>query len=107
LKKVKENWFHELKHATTTRKTKIAKVRAEPKTMIGTADVNTSAMLPRQCHLSDKLSITLKLHHVRYTWSHFQKMTEMNVSAKKNRLDEQLVIAFFHDFRSEYIYTQS
>jgi len=29
---------HELKHATTTRKTKVAKARAEPKTF-GTADL--------------------------------------------------------------------
>jgi len=31
LKEVKKKWFHELKRATTATKTKVAKVRAEPK----------------------------------------------------------------------------
>jgi len=44
LKKVKKKWSHELKRATTITKTKIAKMRAEPKT-IGTADVNATATL--------------------------------------------------------------
>jgi len=30
--KSKKKWFHELKNATTTTKTKVAKVRAKPKT---------------------------------------------------------------------------
>jgi len=45
LKKVNENYSHELKPASTTTKMKVAKVRAEPKT-IGTANVNAAAMLP-------------------------------------------------------------
>jgi len=40
-----KEWSHELKCATTTIKRKVAKVRAEPKT-IGIADLNTSATLP-------------------------------------------------------------
>jgi len=39
LKKVKNNWSHELKYATTTTERKDAKVRAKLKT-IGSADVN-------------------------------------------------------------------
>jgi len=31
LKKVKKNWSHELKCATTTTKTKVTQVKAEPK----------------------------------------------------------------------------
>ena len=45
MKKVNENYSHELKPASTTTKMKVAKVRAEPKT-IGTANVNAAAMLP-------------------------------------------------------------
>jgi len=45
LKTVKKNWSHELKCATTTTKTKVAKVRAEPKTT-GIAEVIASTTLP-------------------------------------------------------------
>jgi len=38
LKKVKKKWSHELKRATTTTKTKVAKVRVELKAF-GTADL--------------------------------------------------------------------
>jgi len=48
LKKVNRNWFHELKCATTTTKTKVTKARAKTKT-IRTADVNASTMLPWRC----------------------------------------------------------
>jgi len=41
LRKVKKNWSHELKCATTTTKTKVAKVKAEPKS-IGTPDINAT-----------------------------------------------------------------
>jgi len=68
LKKVKNNWIHELKCATTTTKTKVAKVRAELKT-IGTADLNAYAMLP---HDSDKFSVLFKLRLVRCIRSHYQ-----------------------------------
>jgi len=46
LKKVQKNWFHELKRANIATKTNVTKVRAKPQ-IIGTADVNPSAMLPR------------------------------------------------------------
>ena len=52
LKKETKTWSHELKHATTTTKTKVAKMRAKLK-MIGTADQNASAMLPGGCCLSE------------------------------------------------------
>jgi len=39
--KSKENWSHELRHASTTTKTKVSKVRTELKTT-GTADLNTT-----------------------------------------------------------------
>jgi len=48
--KVKKKWSHEVKHATTTTKMKVAKVRAEPKTT-GTADVNAIATLLERCCL--------------------------------------------------------
>jgi len=41
-----------MKHATTTTKTEVTKVRAELKT-ICTADINASATLPQQCCWSD------------------------------------------------------
>jgi len=46
LKKVKKTWSHDLKRATTTTKTKVAKVRVEPKAF-GTADLKwaTTSML--------------------------------------------------------------
>jgi len=46
----KSNWSYAVKHATTTTKTKVTKVRAKPlpKT-IRTADINASAMLSRLC----------------------------------------------------------
>jgi len=59
-----------LKHATTTTKPKVTKVRAEVKTF-GTADVNATAMLPGQCRLNDKLSILFELLHTRRICSHF------------------------------------
>jgi len=44
LKKEEKKWCHELKHATTPNKIKVAKVRAKPKTF-GTADLkHTYAM---------------------------------------------------------------
>jgi len=55
-KKAKKNWSHGLKRATTTSssdsttKTKVAIVRAKPKT-IDTADLNASVTLPCQCCL--------------------------------------------------------
>jgi len=74
LKKVKKNCSHELKHATTTTKMQVAKVRAELKT-IGTADLNASAMLSHQCCLSDKLSVLFEPHHVRRIHSHCLKQS--------------------------------
>jgi len=47
-----------LKCTNITTKTKVTKVRAEPKT-INTADVSTSATLPWQCRWRDKLSVYL------------------------------------------------
>jgi len=47
---------------------KVSKVRAELKT-IGTADVNTTITLPRQCHLI-KLDVRIALY-VRQFHSHF------------------------------------
>jgi len=38
LKKVKKKWSHEFNRATTTTKTKVTKVRVEPKTF-GTTDL--------------------------------------------------------------------
>jgi len=71
LKKVKKNWSHELKSATTTTKTKVAKVRAKPKT-IHIADVNISATLPWLCCQSGKLSVLFELRHVWQTYyNHF------------------------------------
>jgi len=78
LKKVKKNWsWDELKRSTTTSsssttKTKVAKVRAEPKT-IGTADVNASAMLLGWCCLSDKHSVLFEPSPCYASWfrSHF------------------------------------
>jgi len=61
-----------MKHATTITKTKVAKVKAELKT-IRTADVNPSVTLPRRCHWSDKLSVLFKLHHAWRTYSYFQQ----------------------------------
>jgi len=67
---VKKNWSHELKYATPTTKTRVAKMRAEPKT-IGIAHVNISITLPQRCHMSDKLSVLFEPHHVRWFHSHF------------------------------------
>jgi len=39
--------YDELKHATIT-KTKVAKMRAEPKTIVGTANIKAYATLPQQ-----------------------------------------------------------
>ena len=55
---------------TTTPKTKLAKMRAKPKT-IGTANVNVSTALLRRCCLSDKLSVLFKPLHVSRFHSHF------------------------------------
>jgi len=70
LKKVNENYSHELKPASTTTKMKVAKVRAEPKT-IGTANVNAAAMLPWRCCWSDKFGILFEPRHARWLRSHF------------------------------------
>jgi len=77
LKKVNKKWYHELKRATTTIKTKVAKVRAKPKT-IGTAEVNATntVTLPRQRHLSDKLSVLFELCHARQMCSHFKTLNQ-------------------------------
>jgi len=45
LKQVKKNQSQELKRATTTTKTKVAKVGAELKT-IGIVDINAARMVP-------------------------------------------------------------
>jgi len=78
LKKVKKNWPHELKCATTTSftKTKGAKVRAELKTT-GTTDVNAFAMLSRLCCWSDKLRVSFELRHDKQIRSYFLWVTEV------------------------------
>jgi len=55
-----------LKRATTTTKTKVAKVRAKPK-----ADLNASATLPWRCQWLDKHSIVFETCHAWWTYSHF------------------------------------
>jgi len=67
---LKQKWSHEMKRASTATITKVAKVRPEPKT-VGITDVSTSAMLPQQCHLSDKVSILFEPRHARRFHSHF------------------------------------
>jgi len=70
LKKAKKKWSDELKCVTTTTKTKVAKVRAEL-SAIDTANVNTTATLPQQCRLSDKLNVLFEPGHARRFRSHF------------------------------------
>jgi len=55
-------------HCTT--KTKVTKVRTEPKN-VHTVDINASTTLPPPCHWSDKLSITFETWHAQQTYSHF------------------------------------
>jgi len=66
LKKVKKNWSHELKHASTTTKTEIAKVRAEWKT-IGTAEANHKCycytITSRWCRFSVRHNVLFEPHH--------------------------------------------
>jgi len=51
---------------------KVTKVKAEPKT-ISTAVLYASAMLPRRCLLSNKLSNLFELFHARQFRTHFHK----------------------------------
>jgi len=63
LKKVKKKWSHELKYATTTTKTKFAKVRAKLKT-IGckkevTADSHTPVLIKGSVWHSNGVSLVV------------------------------------------------
>jgi len=74
LEKGKKKWSHELRRATTTTKTKVAKVRAEPKT-VGAADLtqgsNASARL-RHCSRSNNLfNVLFKPRHAIWLNSHY------------------------------------
>jgi len=62
--------MYELKHAITTTKMKVAKVKAERKT-IDTLDINATAVLPGRCRLSDTLSVLFEPCHVRRIYSQF------------------------------------